>query len=417
MRARRGFRDRIVELRRVRAGDLSSHPRAWRRHPPRKRSALRSLLRSVGWAEAVIATPNSDGSLTLIDGHLRASLDPQAMIPVLVLDVSAAEAETLLATLDPLAALIEPDPEVLAPLLERIQASNGAVVDLLRAVARSAGLPVAPLSGDPEEAPEFPHEPRTSPGDLWTLGEHRLLCGDSRSPEHLARLMQGARADVLWTDPPYGVSYTGRTRRALRIQNDRPSGLEHLLAEAFAAIDAVLRPGAALYVAHPAGALSVVFASRFLAQGWRLHQGLVWVKDAPVLGHADYHYQHEPILYGYKPGPGRWGRGGKGWYGGNDQTSVLHIPRPKASREHPTAKPVELIRRCLANSSDGGDAVLDPFLGSGSTLIACEMLGRRFFGMELDPRYCDVAVNRWQDRTGRRARRLRGRFPRSGSEA
>jgi DNA modification methylase len=125
-----------------------------------------------------------------------------------------------------------------------------------------------------------------------------------------------------------------------------------------------------------------------------------------VLGHGDYHYRHEPILYGYAPGRGRWGRGARGWYGGNGQDSVLEVPRPSASREHPTAKPVELIRRCLENSSRRGDRVLDPFAGSGSTLVAACVLERWGYGMELDPRYCDVIVDRMERLTGHEATRI-----------
>jgi DNA modification methylase len=126
-----------------------------------------------------------------------------------------------------------------------------------------------------------------------------------------------------------------------------------------------------------------------------------------VLGHADYHHRHEPILYGHAPAEGRWGRGAAGWYGGHAEASVLEVPRPKASPEHPTAKPVELVRRMIANSSAPKDVVLDPFLGSGSTLIAADQLGRRCFGVEIDPRYTDVAVRRWERFTGRKATRAR----------
>jgi DNA modification methylase len=134
----------------------------------------------------------------------------------------------------------------------------------------------------------------------------------------------------------------------------------------------------------------------------------VWRKDSIVLGHADYHYAHELIAYGNKPTDGRWGRGSAGWYGGNAETTVLEVRRPKASREHPTAKPVDLVATFVRNSSAPGDVVLDPFLGSASTLMACEQLGRRCFGVELDPGYVDAAVQRWEAFTGRRARRRRG---------
>lgn len=240
----------------------------------------------------------------------------------------------------------------------------------------------------------------TEPGDLWTLGSHRLLCGDATDPQDVDRLMGEERAEVLWTDPPYGVDYLGKTADALTIEGDLPQGLEGLLNESFAQASRVLAPGARLYVCHPAGPASATFLGAFAAQGWRLRQTLVWVKDRFVLGHADYHYQHEPILYGHVPAGGRWGRGAKGWYGGNARSSVFEIDRPAASREHPTMKPVELIRRCLADASVIGQVVLDPFAGSGSTLVACEMMGRRGFGVEIDPRYCDVAVDRFEALTG-----------------
>ncbi len=369
---RRGaVRDRVVELARVRAGDLVANPGNWRRHPERQRAALRGLLRGIGYADALLARREGE-QLVLIDGHLRQSLDPEQVVPVLVLDVSAKEADTLLATLDPLAGMATADPGALVSLLERVRTSDQAVRDLLERVAREAGVARAPLLRDLEEVPALPETPRTRPGDLWVLGPHRLLCGDARDPAALARIMAGERADVLWTDPPYGVSYVGRTERALWIEGQ------------------------------------VVFLQAFSEQGWRLHQTLVWVKDAMVLGHADYHYRHEPIAYGYAGGAGRWGRGAKGWYGGNGEDSVIEVGRPRASPEHPTAKPVELIRRCLHNSSRRGDLVLDPFAGSGSTLVASELLGRRGLGVEIDPRYCDVAVARLEALTGEGARREPG---------
>ena len=396
-------RDRVVELRRVRAGDLVANPGNWRRHPEPQRAALRGLLREIGYADALIAR-EVDGALVLIDGHLRRSLHPEAVVPVLVLDVTASEADTLLATLDPLAAMARPDPGPLAELLERVKTSSAAVGELLASLARGAGLPVTKLLREPDHVPEEA-PPRTKPGDLWVLGDHRLACGDATKAKDMARLMGGERADLLWTDPPYGVDYVGKTSRALTISGDVPAKLEELLHRSFAQVAAVLAEGAALYVAHPAGAASVLFLQAFLAQGWRLHQSLVWVKDQMVLGHADYHYRHEPIAYGYAPGSGRRGRGAEGWYGGNGESSVLEVPRPRASSTHPTMKPVELIRRCLKNSSKPGERVLDPFCGSGSTLVACEATGRRGYGMEIDPSYCDVVLARFKELTGEEARR------------
>lgn len=248
------------------------------------------------------------------------------------------------------------------------------------------------------------------------LGPHRVMCGDSTSQAHVGRLMDADRAEILWTDPPYGVEYVGGT--GLTIQNDDAEGLPALLRDAFARASEVLTPGAAIYVAHPEAELGIVFGVAFLAAGWRLHQSLVWVKDSMVLGHSDYHYRHEAVMfgsapgrskrgkkhegifYGYAPGGGRRGRGGEGWHGNNSQTTVLEIPRPKRSLEHPTMKPVELVARCLLNSSRPGDIVLDLFGGSGSTLIAAHTQLRVARLMELDPVYVDVICRRWQEFTG-----------------
>ena len=399
---RHPVRDRVVGLVRVRAGDLVPNPANWRRHPDHQRAALRALLGQIGYADALLARRDGE-RLVLIDGHLRRGLDPEQVVPVLVLDLDEQESELLLATLDPLASLATPEPEALASLLERVQTSSAAVADLLASLARGAGLPMLGLRQDPDHVPEAP-EPRTRPGDLWVLGRHRLLCSDATVPENLARLMGRERADVLWTDPPYGVDYVGKTARALTIAGDRRESLRELLEGAFAAAADVLAPGAAIYVCHPAGPLQLEFLRAFVGQGWQLRQTLVWVKDQMVLGHADYHYRHEPIAFGYAQGPGRRGRGGRRWYGGNDQDSVLEVPRPAASREHPTMKPVELIRRCLANSSPPRGIVLDPFSGSGSTLVACELLGLDGRGVELDPRYCDVIIRRYDELTGQEAR-------------
>jgi len=169
---------------------------------------------------------------------------------------------------------------------------------------------------------------------------------------------------------------------------------------------APLAPSARFYIAAPAGPRHLAFHEAISAAGWRLHQELVWSKGSIVLGHSDYHYAHEPILYGFVPGAGRPGRGhheGTRWYGDNAQSSVLEYPKPTANREHPTQKPVGLVEQCLANSTAPGDLVYEPFAGSGSTFIAAETLGRRCSGMEIEPRYAQVIIERWQAFTGQTA--------------
>lgn len=397
------MKDRISSFVRVRAGELVDHPANWRRHPERQRAALAAMLEEIGYANALVARREGD-SLVLIDGHLRKSLDPDQVVPVLVLDVSAEEAEKLLLTLDPITALARPHPEALAALLERVKSSSDAVADLFEGLARAAGLPIAALRSDPERIPDS-SPARTRPGELWELGRHRLLCADATKKESLNNLMSGEKADLLLTDPPYGVGYVGKTPRALTIANDAASGLKDLLSGAFAGVSEILADGAPIYVFSPAGAGQAVFLEAFFEQGWRLHQGLVWVKDAPVLGHSDYSYQHEPILFGYAASARRRGRGHGGWYGGNDQTSVIQVAKPARSADHPTAKPVELIRRLIENSSRRHQIVLDPFAGSGSALVACELLDRRFYGIEIDPNYCDVAIARFEAVSGTAAKR------------
>jgi DNA modification methylase len=239
-------------------------------------------------------------------------------------------------------------------------------------------------------------------GDLFALGRHRLLCGDSTSAEDVGRLMDGEKADLLLTDPPYGVSYVGKTKDALTIENDAltEEGLEELIRGAFSIAETNCRPGAYWYATVPPGPLHLLFADDWKARGI-LRQIMVWVKDSMVLGHSEYHYQHEPILFGWIPGER---------YKNPDRTrtTVWECPRPKASREHPTMKPVALWARAIQDGSREADLVFDPFLGSGTTLVACEQLGRTCYGMEISPQYCQVIIDRWEKLTGQKAEKVDG---------
>lgn len=253
------------------------------------------------------------------------------------------------------------------------------------------------------KAEELRDKWQVEPGQLWQVGEHRLICGDCTDAAVVARLMGDEKASCMWTDPPYGVEYVGKTKDALTIENDGSDNLPGLLTAAFMTAEKVLISSAPFYVAHPAGAIQLVFMTVLDAIGWRIHQQLIWVKDSMVLGHSDYHYKHEPILYGWTPGGGRPGRGkheGSRWYGDNSQVSVFEIPRPKRSAEHPTMKPPELVEAHLKNSTRKGDAVYDPFCGSGTTLVACERLNRRGRGVEISPSYVGVTLERLYQMTG-----------------
>lgn len=235
----------------------------------------------------------------------------------------------------------------------------------------------------------------TAPGQLWEIPSasvpgavHRLFCGDATEPAHVARVMAGDRAAFMWTDPPYGVSYRGGTADALTIAGDDAAGLAGLLRGAFARADHVLVPGAPIYVAHPAGPNGLTYALEFQRVGWRYHQQLVWVKHAFVLGHSDHHYQHEPLIYGWKPGAAH------PWFGGRTKTTLLAHKRPMRNALHPTMKPLSLITACIENSAAPAAIGYEPFSGSGSTLVAAEGAGRVVRAVELDPRYVAVALER-----------------------
>ena len=286
-----------------------------------------------------------------------------------------------------------------------------------------------------EDAPALKPDPVTRTGDVWLLGQHRVVCGDSTSMANLGRLMQNVEADMCWTDPPYNVAYE---TKAGKIANDDLGDTEFraFLVSAFNAAFAVLKSGGAIYVAH-ADTEGLNFRSAFAAAGFKLSGCLVWRKNSLVLGRSDYQWQHEPILYGWKPGAAHQ------WFGGRKQTTILDLAqttslfrlrldgkyeiqlgesvlivdgdakveellpsiinedKPSRNEGHPTMKPVALVERMLRNNAKKGAVVLDLFGGSGSTLMACEKLGMKARLSELDAGYVDVIVNRWQNYTGK----------------
>ena len=257
---------------------------------------------------------------------------------------------------------------------------------------------IKPEPIDENDIPEAPAEPTTKLGDVYQLGKHRLICGDSTDVTVMDKLLGEEKADLVWTDPPYGVSYVGKTKDALTIENDtlNLAELEDFLRSAFNSIFTATKPGACWYVAAPSGNLFQAFSIPLSELDvWR--HTLVWVKDTLVMGRADYHYRHESIFYGWTPGAAHQTPPDR------KQDTIWEIPRPKANKEHPTMKPIELIERAIQNSSLTGQIVLDAFGGSGSTLIACEQTKRVARLIELDPKYCDVIVTRWENLTGEKA--------------
>lgn len=241
-------------------------------------------------------------------------------------------------------------------------------------------------------------ESRCAPGDIWILGEHRLMCGDSTTPESIARLMDNQLADLWLTDPPYNVDYEGKTKDALKIQNDSKGDAEFrsFLTDCYNAANQNMREGAVFYIWH-SDTEGFNFRGACHDIGWKVRECLIWLKNSMVMGRQDYHWRHEPCLYGWKEGAGH------SWYSDRKQTTILEFNRPTRNGEHPTMKPVELFGYQIRNSTKPGDVVLDSFGGSGTTMIACEQLGRKARLMELDPHYCDVIIARWEKLTGKEA--------------
>jgi DNA modification methylase len=405
---------------------LLANPRNWRTHPAAQRMALRGALETVGWVQQVLVNTVTGH---VVDGHARveeAVSRGEPSVPVLYVELAPEEEALVLATLDPIGAMAEAAGDRLESLLAEVRVDDPGLKALLGSLA--GGIPNAGRV-DPDETPDPADEPWVRRGDLFILGDHRILCGDSLDPADVARLLDGARPRLLVTDPPYGVelhmewrddlmtsaapaekSYMqvaydvdrgrgrgggGSAHAATSISGDTRADWS----EAFALVPSL----EVAYVWH--ADRNVLPVARGLeAIGFEHRQTIVWVKPYGVISRTHYNYQHEPCWYGVRRGCTA------GWQGDTRQTTVWEAASPKMmmSRgagaeekfDHPTQKPAECMRRPIQNHR--GD-VYEPFSGSGTTLVAAEQLGRRCLAMELDPRYVQVAVERWQAFTGREA--------------
>jgi DNA modification methylase len=377
----------------ARRGDVGAIRASIRRH-----GQYRSLVvRAVGEDRYVILAGNHTHDALRDEGYTAARCE--------VIECDDDQARRINLADNRLAELGTYDTEALAELLTYLDGDldGTGYTDTDLAELLGTDDTAEPLT-DPDDIPEPPAEPVSRPGDVWILGRHRLLVGDCTDIAAVEDMLDGDRCDAMWTDPPYGVEYVGKTKAALTISNDGADGLPELLAGAFAVATAALKPGAPVYVAH-ADTARIVFETAMKDAGWLVRQNLIWVKDVMVLGRSDYHYRHEPVLYGFTDAPagsGRLGRGGDRWYGDNAQTTVFEVAKPARNADHPTSKPVDLIVPALRNSSASDALVYEPFAGSGSTLMAAHTSGRSARVVELDPRYADVICRRYQEHTGER---------------
>lgn len=425
--------ERRIEYRPLR--DLKADPRNPKAHA---QDAIGSSVARFGFVEPIIVDERTGfiasghGRVsTLTQMRMRGDAPPEGvhvskkrgwMVPVVLWrSRNDAEAGAALIAFNRTGELGGWADEALLDLLHELEDDAlGFDADDLETLERSvaeAGIVAPAPDVDLDMAPPLRATARSKLGDVWVLGNHRVVCGDATDPGAYAALLQGEDADMMWTDPPYGVDYLKgldtpeKARKAkkrtdgLTIANDGSFDLPVLLAGTFIAALGSLRPGAPFYVAH-ADTERVTFELALRDAGYVVRQNLVWVKNSLALGRSDYHYRHEPILYGFTPGgQGRLGRGGKRWYGNDKQTSVFEFDKPGRSKEHPTMKPIALIEAHLRNSARAGHVILDPFGGSGSTLIAAQSLGMHARLIELDPIYVDVIVDRWERVTGGKARR------------
>ena len=381
--------------------DLIPYASNSRTHSDAQVAQIAASIREFGWTNPILI----DGENTIIAGHgrlLAARKLGMEDVPAIILDhLSKAQQRALVIADNQLALNAGWDMDMLKAEIEDLNL-EGFDLELLGFDDKFLDglLEPEPTEGltDEDAVPEVPLVPKTVLGDVWVLGNHRLMCGDSTSVDALEKLTEKRLVDMWLTDPPYNVAYEGGTKDKLTIQNDNMGDdqFREFLRDAYVAADSVMKPGAVFYIWH-ADLEGYNFRGAAKDAGWQVRQCLVWKKSSLVMGRQDYHWQHEPCLYGWKEGAAHL------WATDRKQTTILEFNKPSRNGEHPTMKPVELFEYQMLNNTKGADLVLDSFGGSGTTIIAAEKHGRYGRLMELDPKYCDVIVKRWQDFTGKEA--------------
>ncbi len=398
-------RARPITIEHVSIGELRPDPFNPRRISDDELETLTRSIGEFGLVDPVIARREDS---TVIGGHQRLVAARRLgleTVPVIYVDLSPVQAKLLNLALNKISG--DWDQELLTRLLADLQAAPDVDVTLSGFGEDEVAKLLKTLDArDRRERPETfdldaawemaTTDPGVKRGDIWSLGDHRLMCGDSANSGDVSRLMAGQQASLMVTDPPYGVAYApeGRKRKRPIANDDLGTDQGVFWTKAFFAWP--LEGDA--YVFSPSGPLIQTLCASIVAAGIEHHQWLIWVKDRLVLGHSNYHYRHEHVFYGWK--------GKTSWQGSRKEDSVWEEGRPQASPQHPTMKPVALCVRAIENSSGAADLVIDAFLGSGTTLIAAERTGRCCRGMEIDPRYCRVVISRWEAFTGETAEKI-----------
>lgn len=386
--------------------DLIPYARNARTHSDEQVARIASSIKEFGWTNPIII----DGENGIVAGHGRTlaarKLGLEEVPCIELKNLTETQKRAYILADNRLALDAGWDNEMLALELGDLK-DAGVDLELTgfsdEELDELLATPTDSTDGSEDEAPEPQEDPVSKRGDVWILGAHRVMCGDSCSADDIAKLFGNTgggtpTVSLYLTDPPYNVAYEGGTKDALTIQNDNMEDgqFRQFLVDAFSMADTVMQPGAVFYIWH-ADSEGFNFRGACRDVGWPIRECLIWAKNMFVMGRQDYQWRHEPCLYGWKEGAAHK------WYSDRSQSTVLEFDKPTRNGVHPTMKPVELFRYLIENSSKKGDVVFDSFGGSGTTLIASEETGRVARLMELDPRYVDVIVKRWQEMTGKEA--------------
>ena len=389
-----------MQIKEVAVDKLIPYAKNSRTHSPEQVGQIAASIKEFGFRNPILVD-----NLTLIAGHGRL-LAAQKLgldkVPTIdCSDMTESQKKAYIIADNKLALNAGWDTAMLTIEMKELQ-EEGFDLDLLGFDDKELNALLEPevVQGltDEDAVPETPKEATTKLGDVYILGKHRLMCGDSTSITDMEKLVNGQPVDMCLTDPPYNVAYEGGTKEKLTIQNDsmEDGQFRQFLRDAFVAADTVMKAGAVFYIWH-ADSEGYNFRGACHDTGWKVRQCLIWKKSSLVMGRQDYHWIHEPCLYGWKEGASHL------WSADRKQTTILEFNKPTRNGEHPTMKPVELFEYQMLNNTKGGDIILDSFGGSGTTMIAAEKHGRYARIMELDPKYCDVIVKRWEDFTGEKA--------------